>query len=93
MASDNGLVSILVLLDLTAAFDIIDHKILLQRLEQHVGIKGMTLGWLKSYLSDRFQFVNVNNDSSMHRQVSHGVPQGSVLGPILITLYRCSSIN
>ena len=48
MASDNGLVSILVLLDLTAAFDIIDHKILLQRLEQHVGIKGMTLGWLKS---------------------------------------------
>ena len=77
----------LVLLDVSAAFDIVDHKILLQRLEQHIGIKGMTLGWFKSYLSDRFQFVNVNNDPSMQRQVSHGVPQGSVLGPILFTLY------
>ena len=48
MASDNGLVSILVLLAPSAAFDTIDHKILLQRLEQHVGIKGTALDWFKS---------------------------------------------
>uniref|UniRef100_A0A8D3CNL5 Reverse transcriptase domain-containing protein n=1 Tax=Scophthalmus maximus TaxID=52904 RepID=A0A8D3CNL5_SCOMX len=86
MASDSGYVSILVLLDLSAAFDTIDHKILLQRLE-HIGIKQTALEWFKSYLSDRFQFVNVNNKSSMHTKVRHGVPQGSVLGPILFTLY------
>ena len=73
IASDNGLVSILVLLDLSAAFDTIDHKLLLQRLEQSIGIKGTALDWFKSYLSDRFQFVHVNNDSSEHSKVNHGV--------------------
>ncbi|KAK2872069.1 hypothetical protein Q8A73_024565, partial [Channa argus] len=87
MASDNGLISILVLLDLSAAFDTIDHNILLQRLEHEIGITGTALGWFKSYLSDRFQFVHVNDESSMHTKVSYGVPQGSVLGPILFTLY------
>ncbi len=86
-ASDKGLVSVLVLLDLSAAFDTIDHQILLQRLEHFIGIKGTALSWFKSYLSDRFQFVHVNDESSMHTKVSHGVPQGSVLGPILFTLY------
>ena len=79
MATENGLVSILVLLGLSAAFDTIDHEILLQRLQQHVGIKGTALDWFKSYLSERFQFFNVNNDfstdSSMHTQVSHGGPK------------------
>ena len=60
LASDSGLVSVLVLLDLSAAFDTIDHNILLQRLEHVIGIKGTALGWVKSYLSDRFQFVLVN---------------------------------
>jgi len=59
MASDNGLVSILVLLDLSAALDTIDHNILLQRLEHEIGIKGTALHWFKSYLSDRFQFVQL----------------------------------
>uniref|UniRef100_A0A8P4K2R3 Reverse transcriptase domain-containing protein n=1 Tax=Dicentrarchus labrax TaxID=13489 RepID=A0A8P4K2R3_DICLA len=86
-ASDNGLVSVLVLLDLSAAFDTIDHDILLQRLEHQIGIKGTALSWFKSYLSDRSQFVHVNNESSINTKVSHGVPQGSVLGPILFTLY------
>ena len=60
-AADKGLVSILVLLDLSAAFDTIDHTILLQRLEHLVGIKGIALSWFKSYFSDRSQFVNVND--------------------------------
>uniref|UniRef100_A0A3P8VZQ2 Reverse transcriptase domain-containing protein n=1 Tax=Cynoglossus semilaevis TaxID=244447 RepID=A0A3P8VZQ2_CYNSE len=87
VASDKGLASILVLLDLSAAFDTIDREILLHRLEKDVGIKGSALAWFKSYLSNRFQFVNVNEESSILTKVNYGVPQGSVLGPILFTLY------
>ena len=87
LASDNGLLSVLILLDLSAAFDTIDHSILLQRLEHLVGIRGDALKWFESYLSDRSQFVNTNDTSSLHEKVRYGVPQGSVLGPILFTLY------
>ena len=61
----------------------IDHKILLQRLEQHVGIKRTALGWFQSYLSDIFKFVNINNDSSMNTH-RHGVPKGSVKNFLLL---------
>jgi len=64
LASDSGLVSVLVLLDLSAAFDTIDQSILLQRVEHVIGIKGTALGWFKSYLSDRYQFVLVNEEPS-----------------------------
>ncbi|TWW76568.1 RNA-directed DNA polymerase from mobile element jockey [Takifugu flavidus] len=87
IASDHGLVSMLVLLDLSAAFDTVDHSILLQRLEHVIGIKGTTLDWFRSYLSDRYQFAHVHGVPSSYSRVSHGVPQGSVLGPILFTLY------
>ena len=63
IASDNGLVSVLVLLDLSAAFDTIDHNILLRRLEHQIGIKGTALSWFRSYLSDCSQFVHVNDES------------------------------
>ncbi len=69
------------LLDLSAAFDTIDHNI---RLENSVGISGSALA---SYLSDRHQFVAVNEEVSYRSQVQYGVPQGSVLGPLLFTLY------
>jgi len=88
MASDKGLISVLVLLDLSAAFDTIDHDILLQRLEQSIGISCTALSWFKSYLSDRSQFVD---EALMTANVSHGITQGSVLGPIVFTL--CASFG
>ncbi len=75
------------LLDLRAAFDTIDHNILLNQLENFVGISGSALAWFKSYLSDRHQFVAVNEEVSYRSQVQYGVPQGSVQGPLLFTLY------
>ncbi len=82
--TDRGCISLLVLLDLSAAFDTIDHNI---RLENSVGISGSALAWFKSYLSDRHQFIAVNEEVSYRSQVQYGVPQGSVLGPLLFTLY------
>uniref|UniRef100_A0A674P0B4 Reverse transcriptase domain-containing protein n=1 Tax=Takifugu rubripes TaxID=31033 RepID=A0A674P0B4_TAKRU len=87
IASDHGLVSMLVMLDLSAAFDTVDHSILLQRLEHVTGIKGTARHLFRSYLSDRYQFAHVHGVPSSYSRVSHGVPRGSVLGPILFTLY------
>ncbi|KAI2646016.1 hypothetical protein H4Q32_024005 [Labeo rohita] len=87
LSSDRGCISLLVLLDLSAAFDTVDHNILLNRLENYVGISGSALAWFKSHLSDRYQFVAVNEEVSYRSQVQYGVPQGSVLGPLLFTLY------
>ncbi len=70
LSSDRGCISLLVLLDLSAAFDTIDHNILLNRLENFVGISGSALAWFKSYLSDRHQFVAVNDEVSYRSQVS-----------------------
>ncbi len=87
LSSDRGCIPLLVLLDLSTAFDTIDHNILLNRLENFVGISGSALAWFKSYLSDRHQFVAVNEEVSYRSHVQYGIPQGSVLGPLLFTLY------
>ncbi len=77
----------LVLLDLSAAFDTIDHKILFERMEKRCGIKGNALKFLKSYLTDRKQKVVIGDNESTTRELKYGVPQGSVLGPILFNIY------
>ncbi len=64
LSSYRGSISLLVILDLSAAFDTIDHNILLNRLENYIGIRGSALPWFKSYLSDRHQFVAVNEEVS-----------------------------
>ena len=84
---DSGNVSLLNILDLSAAFDTIDHSILLQRLEVTLGISGTALEWFKSYLSNRHQAVVIKGKKSSDHLPKYGVPQGSVLGPVLFTLY------
>ena len=83
IAVDNQESMILLLLDLSAAFDTVYHGILLSRLSKRFGIKSSVLKWSHSYLSDRTQFVKVYGASSDHHILQLGVPQGSVLGPLL----------
>ena len=84
----------LVLLDMSAAFDTIDHTILLNRFEVRYGIAGRAHQWFRSYISDRSQRVPILGKSSDSRPLNLGVPQGSVLGPVIFALYsaRIASI-
>ena len=86
-ALDDGKCVMLVLLDLSAAFDTVDHGILLSRLSQCIGVQGSAYTWFESYLSSRSQFVQIRDTSSSDRQLTCGLPQGSVLGPILYLVY------
>ena len=86
-AVDNEGGAILVLLDLSAAFDTIDHQKLLNLSNQSFGIRGVALKWFESYLKDRTQTVQIGSCTSTPVTLKYGVPQGSVLGPILFTMY------
>ena len=84
---DDGNISVLTMLDLSAAFDTIDHDILLDRLFYTFGIQENALKLIRTYLQDRNQKIKINNLYSQDLPVSFGVPQGSVLGPLLFTMY------
>ena len=83
---DEGKLPIAIFIDLSKAFDTLDHEILLTKL-QYYGIQDIALKWFSSYLSNRSQYVNIEDISSDKVHVSTGVPQGSILGPLLFIIY------
>ena len=85
-AFSNNLCAIGVFIDLSKAFDTINHNILLAKLE-HYGIRGIPLQWIADYLSNRYQYTSIGNCDSNRLHIQHGVPQGSILGPLLFLLY------
>ena len=82
LSIDNNKFGCGIFLDLQKAFDTVNHSILLQKLE-HYGIRDNALQWFKSYLNERSQYVTVNGHASETLPITCGVPQGSVLGPLL----------
>jgi len=84
---DNQKCVVLLLLDMSAAFDTVDHELLLGRMAKRYGVKGNALKWFRSQLQDRKQFVMIDVTKSKMKELRYGVPQGSVLGPILYSLY------
>ena len=85
-ALDDGKYGCSIFIDLQKAFDTVDHSILLSKLDFY-GIRGKALDWFRSFLSDRTQFVSISGKNSKSKPMQHGVPQGSVLGPLLFLLY------
>ena len=85
--ADDRKVNLLVLFDLLAAFDTIDHNILIKRLESSFGVKGTALKWFASYLENRTRSVKVSEFQSEKGFLQFGVPRVSGLGPVLFTIY------
>jgi len=84
---DEKKAAVLIGLDLSAAFDTIDHRLLISRLKDRFGVAGSALNWLDSYLTGREQYVEIGGERSEKTVCNTGVPQGSVLGPFLFSLY------
>ena len=86
-AIDKGEYTIGIFLDLSKAFDTINHKILIKKLE-HYGIRGICLKWFENYLENRKQIVKYNQIKSKEMKITSGVPQGSILGPLLSSIHK-----
>ena len=93
MSMDNKAVTLLVLLDLSAALDTIEQFILLNILQRDFGVVGTALNWFSSFLSGRKQRILVDEKTSDDFNLNCGVPQGSCMGPILFTLYVSRLFN
>jgi len=87
LSTDTGKSVALVLLDLSSAFDLVDHNILISRLEASTGFRGMVLKWFHSYLSNRSCLVCIGKQCSSKMKLGYGIPQVSILGPELFNLY------
>jgi hypothetical protein len=85
-ALDNSNFACGIFVDFQKAFDTVDHNILLKKLD-HYGVRGRANDWFKSYLTNRLQYVSVNGFNSKNEVMKYGVPQGSVLGPLLFLVY------
>lgn len=85
----DGMSVVLLMLDLSAAFDTVDHQTLLHRLCNHFGIQGTACRWFTSYLAERKQFVSIGSERSTSRPLTCRVPQGSVLDRYCIQTTRC----
>ena len=85
-AVDNNMITAGIFMDLSKAFDTIDHGILLHKL-YHYGFRSVSYKWFENYLSNRTQYVSYNRAQSSHESITCGVPQGSILGPLLFILY------
>lgn len=79
-------IAMLLLIDFSKAFDLVDHDILLEKLHNY-GIRGIAHKWFQSYLHNREQFVNISGNHSTQQRLKYGVPQGSILGPLLFIIY------
>ena len=85
-ALDQGIIAITCFLDLKKTFDTVNHSILISKLYKY-GIRGPTLGWFKSYLSNRQQYAQIHKTKSDTKPITCGIPQGSILGPLLFIIY------